>query len=168
MPRKDPEKNKKYMAEYYLCNKHRINAVNAEYRKKHKAELDAANALWKQTHPHIIRANKRTLTARFGMLCKGAKIRDLSVGFDKETYATLVAGRACHYCGGSLPETGGGLDRKNSSVGYSVENCVPCCRNCNSIRGADLISYKEMLEVAKLLRKLRTKTDAGDDSEEYF
>jgi len=110
----------------------------------------------------------RTLGGRFARMKRGAKKREIPFELTKEQYANLVIGAICHYCGGILPEVGSGADRKNSSAGYSVENCVPCCRNCNSIRGADLISYKEMLEVAKLLRKLRTKANAGDDFEEHF
>ena len=157
MSYKDPAKAKSYLAEYYKQNKPRLNAANAAYRIAHKEQLAAANALWVAANPEIIRKNKRTLKARFTMLCRGARVRELPVNLNAETYAALVTGAVCHYCEGALPETGGGLDRKNSSLGYSTKNCVPCCRACNSIRGKDLISYSEMLVVAKVLRELRSK-----------
>lgn len=35
----------------------------------------------------------------------------------------------CFYCLGS----GGGLDRKDSSIGHTYDNTVPCCEKCNNI-----------------------------------
>lgn len=29
-----------------------------------------------------------------------------------------------------------GIDRKNNLVGYTTENCVACCKNCNRAKGA--------------------------------
>jgi hypothetical protein len=53
----------------------------------------------------------------------------------------------CHYCGGMLlDETGCGLDRRNNSIGYTIENVLPCCGVCNQIRNVHL-TVKEM-EVA--------------------
>ena len=74
-----------------------------------------------------------------------------------EQYAAMITNTKCHYCGEDTPKTGTGLDRKNSYLGYSEENCVPCCRRCNEIRGKDNISYSEMFEVITLLRELRSK-----------
>lgn len=36
----------------------------------------------------------------------------------------------CAYCGGE----GGGLDRVDSSIGYTPENTVPCCNTCNVMK----------------------------------
>lgn len=36
----------------------------------------------------------------------------------------------CFYCGHS-PSPLNGIDRKNNSIGYTVENCVSCCKKCN-------------------------------------
>lgn len=38
----------------------------------------------------------------------------------------------CHYCGrSSSHDHVNGIDRKNNSVGYIIDNCVPCCYQCN-------------------------------------
>lgn len=37
----------------------------------------------------------------------------------------------CFYCG---TENCRGCDRVDNTIGYSVENCVPCCRRCNEIK----------------------------------
>lgn len=28
-----------------------------------------------------------------------------------------------------------GIDRVNNDLGYSIENCVPCCKRCNTAKG---------------------------------
>jgi len=61
----------------------------------------------------------------------------------------------CHYCGGFLNETGCGLDRKNNGFGYISDNVVPCCKQCNRVKGHDF-SYEEMTLIAPVLRKIRS------------
>jgi hypothetical protein len=78
-----------------------------------------------------------------------------------EDFEKLTA-KNCHYCN-KKPEncarkifTYSGLDRKNNSQGYSSGNTVPCCRECNSIKGAYL-SYEEMLVAMRSVARLRSK-----------
>lgn len=99
----------------------------------------------------------RSLNARFSRTAYAAKIRGISFTITLKQYTKLVIDAACTYCAGELPETGSGLDRKNSYRGYTVRNCVPCCRVCNLIRGKDNITFAEMLAVAKLLIDLRRR-----------
>ncbi len=49
-----------------------------------------------------------------------------------------------------------GLDRLDSSQGYTVGNVIPCCFECNSIK-SNILSPAEMLEVAKALNNFRKK-----------
>lgn len=70
---------------------------------------------------------------------------NLSIGdFEKTTSAE------CHYCGGFSFEwdersRGNGIDRKDSSIGYFIDNCVPCCSKCNFVKNSmpymDFINY---------------------------
>ena len=39
---------------------------------------------------------------------------------------------SCSYCGVQGPN---GIDRKNNSKGYTLDNCVPCCKHCNYVKG---------------------------------
>lgn len=40
-----------------------------------------------------------------------------------------------------------GIDRIDSSIGYTKENCVPCCKNCNNAKGE--MTTKEFLSWVK-------------------
>ena len=39
---------------------------------------------------------------------------------------------SCHYCGTPGPN---GIDRIDSAIGYVEDNCVPCCKHCNYVKG---------------------------------
>lgn len=43
------------------------------------------------------------------------------------------------------------LDRKDNSQGYSKENCVVCCKECNLIKGARF-TYKQMKQIGALIK----------------
>ncbi|ABT15061.1 hypothetical protein NY2A_B662R [Paramecium bursaria Chlorella virus NY2A] len=63
------------------------------------------------------------------MSYKSRTKRDLEI--TKEQYDTLREGE-CSYCGrDSVDGHTNGIDRVNNDVGYTVENCVSCCGDCN-------------------------------------
>jgi hypothetical protein len=50
-----------------------------------------------------------------------------------------ISKEKCHYCGADPIENAygvvsNGLDRVNSSIGYSIDNVVPCCKICNVMK----------------------------------
>lgn len=100
------------------------------------------------------RKRRRTIEGKYKTFLDNSSRRNFEVFLSLEDYRNLVEDRACTYCGNELPEAGSGLDRKDCSIGYTMDNCVPCCTTCNRIKG-DNISYSEMFEVIKLLKKLR-------------
>ena len=66
---------------------------------------------------------------------KGARERELQFELSFEDYEKIVV-NPCHYCG-ILEERGfNGIDRKNSGIGYIIENCVSCCQMCNYMKGS--------------------------------
>ena len=80
-----------------------------------------------------------------------------------EEFYEIVKGQTCHYCSVDLnmPEARGAgkstascLDRKDTTLSYSVENTVPCCPKCNYGKGR-WYTYEEWLVVGKALAKLR-------------
>jgi len=129
---------------------------------KHSKEVLAAKAAWAREYRKRHRSPPKSAELRkqkrcFSSVKRSAKYSGRSFDLTFEQYVSLVSGGRCFYDSDHLlPAQGGGLDRKNSDLGYSFENCVPCCWACNLIRGHDNITHSEMIEVAKLLRNLRT------------
>ena len=65
-----------------------------------------------------------------------AKARGLSWELTDEQFLELVT-KDCTYCGHSQKYNG--IDRIDSSKGYTINNCVPCCTWCNVMK----LNYNE-------------------------
>jgi hypothetical protein len=139
-------------AKEYANNREERKVNHRAYYASHKQEAKDRRA----ANPEGVAAYKESVKGRFNTLKGAAKSRGILMELTLEEYADLVRSGFCVYnCGNSLPLIGTGIDRKISSLGYSTNNCVPCCMDCNRMRGEDLISYEEMFEVIKLLQKIR-------------
>ena len=119
MPINGPETSRKYQRDWYTAHSLARNAATKKYRLAHPERISAQRA----------RAH-RTIRSRFRMILRGAKPRGLEVSISFDQYQELVS-QPCAYCGGALPETGHGLDRINSEIGYVQGNVRPCCTTCN-------------------------------------
>jgi hypothetical protein len=73
-----------------------------------------------------------------------AGARNLTFGIDRESFEKLIR-RPCFYCGepaGNCKKTKNckegfrhnGIDRVDNSLGYDLENCLPCCGQCNKAK----------------------------------
>jgi hypothetical protein len=75
-----------------------------------------------------------------------AKQRSISFELSKDEFSKITS-QNCHYCGIkpmqitvlSSPHNGdyfhNGIDRLDNNKGYTIENSVPCCKNCNYGKG---------------------------------
>lgn len=98
---------------------------------------------------------------------RNAKIRGYEFALTHDQFDSMIASE-CHYCK-SPPSTKriasqwsgvivyNGIDRKNNSSGYTLENCVPCCKQCNFAKHN--MSYDEFIAwrnglVARMAPKL--------------
>lgn len=82
-----------------------------------------------------------------------AKKRGIPWQLTLDEYVKILTD-TCHYCGCFLAHTGSGLDRKDNALGYTAENCIPCCKRCNNIKGPDL-TYREMKLFIAVLNLVR-------------
>lgn len=84
---------------------------------------------------------------------KGAEQRKLSFLLSLEEFIKITS-QNCHYC--NLPPSQvipsnrakivyfySGIDRKDNSIGYEVDNCIPCCKQCNFAKSSR--SYTEFI-----------------------
>jgi hypothetical protein len=88
-------------------------------------------------------------TLLYGQYKASAVSRDLEFDLDRGVFEELTSSD-CEYCGASptrvradnnskLTVVGkshsayvfNGIDRQNNDEGYTVSNCVPCCKTCN-------------------------------------
>lgn len=94
-----------------------------------------------------LRNNKPLNVIRYKEYCyyrSGAKHRNLEWNLTEEQFANLI-NKNCFYCG-ELPskrqsvsyktdyELVNGIDRIDSTKGYTIDNCVPCCSKCNLMK----------------------------------
>lgn len=49
-----------------------------------------------------------------------------------------------------------GIDRIDSDLGYSIENCVPCCTTCNKMK-MDLKQNEFILKIEKIMNNLKIR-----------
>lgn len=75
----------------------------------------------------------------FGMLRQNAERRGLPVELTREHFDWL-RDQPCVYCGAPGPN---GVDRVESTQGYTLENVVPSCKKCNLRKGA--VHFDELL-----------------------
>jgi hypothetical protein len=79
---------------------------------------------------------------------EGAKERGYSFELTLEQF-TDITSRPCYYCGDQ--EKPRGVDRWENSLGYTINNSVPCCKTCNFMKvkmsGLDFI--KQARRIAK-------------------
>ena len=84
-------------------------------------------ALWKAT----AKVRNQTLSGRYIHCRAGANSRKIPFLLTKEEFSTFWQ-KDCHYCGDSIETVG--IDRVNNLQGYSIENCVSCCLDCNKMK----------------------------------
>jgi hypothetical protein len=91
---------------------------------------------WQQSNPV-----KAALTAYRSR----AKRQGLVFEFTDVDFKALIM-QACHYCGLAASPLNG-LDRVDSDLGYSYDNVVPACRQCNISKNnytvAEFLSWAE-------------------------
>ena len=94
-----------------------------------------------------LRNNRPLSVIKYKEYCyyrSGAKSRNLEWDLTEEQFANLI-NKNCYYCG-EVPskrqsvsykdnyELVNGIDRIDSTKGYTIDNCVPCCSKCNSMK----------------------------------
>lgn len=101
-----PER-REYYKKYYEMNKEKTRAVHDAYRK--------------------------TDAGKYKMAKGAASYRKIEWTLSESKFHELSKA-PCHYCGQAKETTTmAGIDRVDSSLGYTLENSVSCCRRCNSI-----------------------------------
>jgi 5-methylcytosine-specific restriction endonuclease McrA len=126
MPHKDSAKKIEYHREYREKRKDQINEQKKEYhddRTQHAYESI--------TSRHIIDHKKWNLWCDKIKSNAEKKKHSFSAEFTNDIMFDMMI-RGCYYCG-SVATT---IDRLDSSLNHTPENCVGCCGPCNNSKGA--------------------------------
>ena len=126
-----------------------------EYRK-HNNEVSST---WRAENAgHIARWNRTNVNHRMMAIKRAAMTRTIEWHLtDDEANAMLVL--PCVYCGWlDLEVRVNGIDRLDSAKGYTSENCRPCCKNCNYMKGT--FDPKTFITWAKRIAECSTEFPA--------
>lgn len=94
-----------------------------------------------------------------------AKSRNINFEINLEKTIKLVDSN-CFYCN---DETSKGIDRFNNKLGYTNENVVPCCKNCNFMKNNLTINdfLQHIEKIYKFMKKSSTTIPRGSTSQVY-
>jgi hypothetical protein len=102
----------------------------------------------------------RPFEALHNVLISRSAQRPIEVLLSYEDFLRFTKIKKCHYCSADITWDERGqrynLDRKDNALGYSKENCVVCCLECNYIKGARF-TYEQMLQIGALIKSWRTQ-----------
>jgi len=91
---------------------------------------------------------------------------DVDITFDE--FLDIVKNKECHYCGdeieyyehtrnwGKPNSRAHHLDRKNNNLGYTKDNVVTCCWECNRLK-SDRFTYEEFIQLSPILKKIQNE-----------
>jgi hypothetical protein len=129
---------------------------------------------------HVDSRRKRPFEALYNRLSRTAEKYNHEMLLSYEEFVKFTCEKTCHYCLGAVEwnaytslwepkrlrraknsdplsrtkHTGYNLDRKENSLGYSVENCVVACGWCNRTKG-DRFTYEEFMMLVPILRHIQ-------------
>jgi len=99
---------------------------------------------------------------------KSHKRKGTSVELTFEEFLETIKKKECHYCGidliyeeysrvwGKTNSRAHQLDRKDNNLGYTKENVVTCCWECNRLK-SDRFTYEEFLLLSPMLKKIQSE-----------
>ena len=135
---------KKMLEDIEKYRKHN-NAKHYEWVKNNQEYCKKYEEVYKNSEEGIVSAYKSS--------AKSKKLIRMEMCDFEALIKTLIR-MECFYCGkttteGSLKERiigdYNGIDRIDSNVGYTIDNCVACCKNCNYI--------KNTMDIGSFIRK---------------
>lgn len=154
---KKPERKEKKL-EWRKENQYKVVLANLNYRdKQHNTNQEEylkrnaeIMAKWREKNPEKVKEiNKKNILnighQYNGYYRKSEKYR-LSFELTIKDFEEIVK-MPCYYCSIIQEKGFNGIDRKEQTKGYIIENCVSCCKLCNFLKGAvDNITFLQRVE----------------------
>lgn len=139
----------------WLCQCSCGNKKVLEGKLLRSKQIRSCGCLWKESIS--LSPGQASLNHYYLDYNNGAKKRNLSFELTLQQFIEITS-KNCYYCD-SFPKQigeansqngvyiGNGIDRVNNNLGYSLENCVPCCKNCNIAKAS--LSLSNFLSLIK-------------------
>ena len=77
----------------------------------------------------------KTPKGKYQLYIYNAKVRHLEITLTQSEFINII-NKPCYYCNSTENI---GIDRKNNSIGYILENCNPSCSVCNYMKRTSTI-----------------------------
>jgi len=129
------EDNYEKATSYWMKSReNKLNELGVEGYLKHNAEI--AKKWREKNKDKMEEANENKINSmecNYGVYKRSANDKNLPFEITEEEYSIIVVDN-CRYCGGLQDRGFNGIDRIDSRLGYTVENCVSCCKMCNYMK----------------------------------
>ena len=94
---------------------------------------------WRENNPDKVMAGNKSrienIKIHYTNYIRKADYLRHSFELSQDMFEEIVK-QPCYYCGIIQDREFNGIDRKNSTQGYDVTNCVSCCKMCNYMKGS--------------------------------
>jgi hypothetical protein len=128
-------KNFDKVATYWMEARARLIESNIEGYLKKEAEKSKK---WREANPEKVKQINKESSENINYHYKNyrlsAETRRLEFPLTKDEFILIVS-LPCYYCGIIQPKGFNGIDRLDSTIGYSLDNCKSCCEMCNMMKG---------------------------------
>lgn len=123
-------------------------------RKKEKCIVDGCNTLTNGIEGYCTKHREFSISRRYKRLKQSAMEKHIPIDISLYDYEQLLISNSCEYCNGPLPKAGHGLDRIDSSKGYTRDNVAPCCNTCNMTK-SNVYTYSQMKIIAEFINEMK-------------
>ena len=138
-----------------LCGK----CYQQRWQRENKNKVAGYTSGWKNRNKEKdrerhVKPNARFISARNSALTRG-KIWNIFL----EDFKHLI-NLPCYYCSdemGAGDNYGSGLDRVDNNVDYQLDNVVPCCKICNSMRNNYLTMEETKIAVQAIINHRKSR-----------
>lgn len=121
--------------QYYKQYREKKRSANEEAYLAHNAAMAKK---WRQVNKdHLAEWQRHNLRCRVGSIKQQAGVKGIPWNDEmtQEVCDDMVKS-PCFYCNSPVQERLHGIDRMDNTKGYCLENCVPCCKECNFMKKA--------------------------------
>jgi hypothetical protein len=122
-----------------------------------KGSLDSATFIKRIRHIHSFSKNQEIQThpecfpdakcVSYASYRSRAEKKELEFAITHDDYKSIIL-QDCYLCGKKSTETNtNGVDRVDNTVGYTIDNCKACCKECNHMKNNHILdAFTEKIE----------------------